>query len=141
MGDFFFKRTQAQGTVEAARNSQLAGRSGPHGQADQAGIATTGARLGNRGFEPQTSTQVFQVEGVGNGGGDGRRFGSTDAGAAHGLFEGLALANLDGNGFRRSQAGRRSGSGKGLGLQRSNLGLGQGRDFFSLRRLVNTSGE
>ncbi len=141
MRDFFFQRTQAQGAVETARHGQLAGRAGAHGQADQAGVAPAVARLGDGGFEAKAGAEVGEVEGVGDGGGDGAGFFRRDAGAAHGLLEGFAATDLDGDGFRGGHAGRGVGGGEGLDFHGGHLGRRHYGNFFRLSGLVDSTGQ
>jgi len=141
VGDLFLKRAQAQGAVEAARHRQLAGRAGSHGQADQAGVASAVARLGDGGLETKAGAQVGQVEGVGDGGGDGAGLFRGDAGAAHGLFKGFAATDLDGNGLRGGHAGRSIGGGEGLNLHGGHLGRGGDGNFFCPGGLIDSAGQ
>ena len=141
MRDLLFQRAQAQGAVEAARNGDLAGRAGPQGQADQAGISATVAGFGDGGLETLTGPHRRHIHGVRQGGGDGRSLLGGDAGATHGLLEGFATTDLDRNSLRQGQAGRHPAGGKGLGFKRSDLGGGQGRSLFRLCGLVDTAGK
>ncbi|MNE04562.1 hypothetical protein D3C80_970990 [compost metagenome] len=134
--DLFVKRTQAQGAVKAARHCQLAGRAGAHGQADQAGVAPAAARLGDGGFKLQTGAHVLEVEGAGDGGGDSAGFLGADAGAAHGLLEGFTATNLDRDGLRGRQTGRRAGGGIGLGLEIGDLFRRQRRNFLGAHGFI-----
>ncbi|MNQ95108.1 hypothetical protein D3C85_1106520 [compost metagenome] len=130
------ERTQTQGAVEAARYGQLTGRTGTHGQADQTGVATAAARLGDGGLELQPGAQVLEVEGAGDSGGDGAGFLGADAGATHGLLEGFTTTNLHWYGLGGRQTGGRAGGGIGLGLKVSDLFRRQRGNFLGAHRFI-----
>ena len=141
MGDLFFEGPKAQGAVETARYGQLGRRTRTHGQTDQASLASAAAGLGDCGLETLAGAHRIDIHGVRQGGGHGRGFLGRDTCAAHGLLEGFAPANLDRDGFWRGQSSGHAGRRKGLIGQRGDLGLGEWRNFFRLRGLINAAGE
>ena len=127
VADFLFHLAQAHRAVEGAREGDGVGGAGAHRQADQPGLTTLGARLGDGGVKGHAGLDVNRVHRRGQGFDCLAGFVARHAGALDGRFKCLARPDLDRDVLRPREAGLGFGLGEGGRLEGRTGGRVEGR--------------